>query len=196
MLLYTNLSPYANIHLRLTTAHAAISTHLTHQARLFQQLTSTIFSPLAPPLEIDTIEAILPTLTNTISLITNLTPTAQTSDMLRTLSNHTQDLIESLSALNDSLHMMRQTSLTATRRLRAAKEALREWRSESLDCDEGMRYIEHGCWDQRLRNRETGRIAAIRAAIVLLTGEGHLILADSTVSLPSGAGTRDTKEIN
>jgi hypothetical protein len=159
MILYTNLSrSYANIHLRLTTAHAAISTHLTHQARLFQQLTSAIFSPIAPPLEIDTIEAILPTLTNTISLITNLTPTAQTSDMLRTLSNHTQDLIESLSALNDTVHMMRQTSLTATRRLRAAKDALREWRSESLDCDEGMRYIEHGCWDQRLRNRECASV--------------------------------------
>jgi hypothetical protein len=145
-------------HHRLTTAHAAISTHLTHQVRLFQQLTSALFSPFAPPLDLDTIESILPALTNTISFITNLTPTVQTSEMLHTLSDHTKDLIESLSALSDSVHMMRQTSLTATRRLRAVKDTLREWRSEWLDRDDGVRYIEQGCWDQRLRNRECASV--------------------------------------
>jgi hypothetical protein len=78
--------------------------------------------------------------------------------MLHTLSDHTKDLIESLSALSDSVHMMRQTSLTATRRLRAVKDTLREWRSEWLDRDDGVRYIEQGCWDQRLRNRECASV--------------------------------------
>jgi len=54
--------------------------------------------------------------------------------------------------------MMRQTSLTASRRLRSVKDALTDWRAETKIRDDGVRYIEQGAWDQRLRERESASI--------------------------------------
>jgi len=143
---------------RLTTAHSAISTHLTHQTRIFQQLTQTLLGPLATPLHPDVIDEILPAITNALTLIATLKPAPRTFDTLHLLTNQTHELIDSLSALSDTLHMIRQTSLTATRRLRAVRDTLREWSIENLDREEGISYIEQGGWDRRLRDRECASV--------------------------------------
>jgi hypothetical protein len=53
--------------------------------------------------------------------------------------------------------MARQTSLTASRRLRAVKEVLGEWKREWEVREEGVRWIERGDWDERLRERSCAR---------------------------------------
>lgn len=143
---------------RLTTAHKAITAHLINQTRIFQRLTQTILSPLSPPLHPDVIDDILPAITNALTLIAALRPATRTSDSLHLLTKQTHELIDSLSALSDTLHMIRQTSLTATRRLRTVRDTLREWSIENLDREEGISYIEQGGWDRRLRNRECASV--------------------------------------
>lgn len=62
-----------------------------------------------------------------------------------------------LSVLGDSLHMARQNSITASRRLRVAKEAAEEWRNEVEMVEKARRWIEEGEWGRRLGEREAGR---------------------------------------
>lgn len=38
--------------------------------------------------------------------------------------------------------------------LRAAKDAVGSWRKEMDSRDDSVRWIEQGCWDQRLRQRD------------------------------------------
>jgi hypothetical protein len=100
------------------------------------------------------IESVLPAVTATLELMHTITPAPQTATALHALTSNTTDLIGSLSTLSDTVHMNRQTSLVAGRRLRSVKDALREWSTEWDVRDNGVQWIERGCWNQRLQNRE------------------------------------------
>ncbi|KAF1991987.1 hypothetical protein K402DRAFT_345551 [Aulographum hederae CBS 113979] len=141
---------------RLTTTNAALSTHLAHQTRLIASLTSTLLSPLAPPPPLETIDEILPLIALTLPSIP--TPSPQPLLALHSLSNTSRELIHTLSYLADSLHMARQTSAAAGRRLRASKDAVSEWRREVEGRERGIRWIEDGGWDEKLRGREAAGV--------------------------------------
>jgi hypothetical protein len=119
---------------------------------------STLFSPIAPALHPDDIDALLPAITATLELLPALTPAVAPTDGVRALSDQTVELASALAGVTDSLHMMRQTQQMAGRRLRAAREVLAEWRREAAEGDEGALWIDRGGWDARLRER---RCAAV-----------------------------------
>jgi len=50
--------------------------------------------------------------------------------------------------------MSRQTTTTATRRLKSARELVAEMRKEEEQREEGERWLKRGNWSQRLGNRE------------------------------------------
>lgn len=50
--------------------------------------------------------------------------------------------------------MSRQTTATATRRLKSAKELVAEMKREEELRDEGERWLSRGNWGERLQNRE------------------------------------------
>lgn len=77
---------------------------------------------------------------------------------LQSLLNQTSDLTLTLRSLSDTLHESRQLTSTASRRLRSARELVAELRREDEDREEGLRWIEKGQWDRRLREREAGRV--------------------------------------
>ena len=52
--------------------------------------------------------------------------------------------------------MSRQKALEASRKLRSSKEQLAEWKKDTEIREMGVRYIEEGDWDRRLREREVG----------------------------------------
>ena len=56
--------------------------------------------------------------------------------------------------------MSRQTTSIASRRLKTAKEQVSEWKKESDLKEQGVRWIEKGEWDRRLREREAERSCA------------------------------------
>ena len=53
--------------------------------------------------------------------------------------------------------MSRQSTGTAARRLKSAKELLGEWKRETDLSEQGVRWIEKGDWDRKLREREAKR---------------------------------------
>ncbi|KAI1193616.1 hypothetical protein F5X97DRAFT_32070 [Nemania serpens] len=137
---------------RLITAHSALATHLTHQTRQLHNLTFPLLSPLVAPPDPETIDTLLPILT----AVSNDMPRPATSafDSLAALHSVTSDLVQTLNYLSDTLHMSRQTTTTASRRLRTAKEMVAEMRREQELKEEGERWLARGNWGERLQNRE------------------------------------------
>ncbi|KAI9776929.1 MAG: hypothetical protein M1839_009171 [Geoglossum umbratile] len=141
---------------RLINAHTALSTNLAHQTRILHSLTFPILSPLSLPPDPDTVADLLPLLTMVIEIMPQPTTSALAS--LSNLSTLTTDLIATLNYLSDSLHMSRQTTTTATRRLRSARELVMEMRRDSEMAEESVRWIEKGGWQERLGRRECGGV--------------------------------------
>lgn len=137
---------------RLKTAHDALTTHLTHQSRTLTSLAASFSGPRAIIPDHETIDALLPLITSTLELLPHSSPQAVISLSQLTLSN--RELLEHLSNVSDSLHMSRQSTLNATRRLKSSKDQLGEWKRDAELRESGMRWIEKGDWDRRLKERE------------------------------------------
>ncbi|KAJ2966934.1 hypothetical protein NUW58_g10551 [Xylaria curta] len=129
-----------------------MATHVTHQTRQLHNLTFPLLSPLVNPPDPETIDALLPILTAVSSDMPR--PATSAFDSLAALHSVTSDLVQTLNYLSDTLHMSRQTTTTATRRLRTAKEMVSEMRREEELKEEGERWLARGNWGERLQNRE------------------------------------------
>ncbi|KZF25120.1 hypothetical protein L228DRAFT_243912 [Xylona heveae TC161] len=141
---------------RLITAHTALSTHLTHQTRTLHSLAFPLFSPLSVPPDGDAIDELLPILSDTATLVPQ--PSAAALSSLSQLSYLTTDLVRMLDHLSDSLHMSRQTTTAAARRLRSARELTAEMRRETDAREESERWIERGSWQTRLAERQCATV--------------------------------------
>ncbi|KIW02558.1 uncharacterized protein PV09_06013 [Verruconis gallopava] len=140
---------------RLSTAYTALSTHLTNQTRILSQLTSHLMSPLTPIyVHPDLLSEMEPVLDATLASISTLHPSSRPPLAIHTLLSETADLIQDLNYLKDTLQVNQQTTTVGARKLRVVKDLLREAREEMNSRDESVRWIEQGCWDQRLRERE------------------------------------------
>lgn len=141
---------------RLITAHTALTTHLNHQTRQLHNLTFPLLNPLAQPPDAETIDSLLPELTALQEMMPRPSQAAFASIM--GLQNLTNDLVQTLSYLSDTLHMSRQTTTTATRRLKSAKELVAELKRDEELRDEGERWLARGNWGERLEKRECASV--------------------------------------
>ena len=133
---------------RLTAAHLALSANMVHQTRTLHYLGFAInWMGLGPP-PLETAEL----LRGLGELIPR--PSLEPLAELAALHGLTLELAGQLSVLSDSLHMARQSSIAAGRRLRVAKEACSEWRSEVEMVERAHRWIEDGDWDARCQRRD------------------------------------------
>ncbi|KAH8815906.1 hypothetical protein F5884DRAFT_200523 [Xylogone sp. PMI_703] len=137
---------------RLITAHSALSTHLLHQSRLLQSLSYPLFSPLALPPDEQFIDDLIPVIVSVNESMPR--PTTAALDALSQLHGLTSDLAQTLNYLSDTLHMSRQTTTIASRRLRSARELVIEMRKEEDAREEGERWLTKGNWSERLGRRE------------------------------------------
>jgi hypothetical protein len=85
-------------------------------------------------------------------------PSATAFNTLTQLHALTADLVQTLNYLSDTLHMSRQTTTTATRRLRSARELVAEMRKEEEEREEGELWLEKGNWGERLKSREAAGV--------------------------------------
>jgi hypothetical protein len=85
-------------------------------------------------------------------------PTTTAYNSLMALHTLTSDLVQTLNYLSDTLHMSRQTTTTAARRLKSAKELVAELRREEELREEGERWLSRGNWGERLRKRECANV--------------------------------------
>lgn len=137
---------------RLVTAHAALASHMLQQAISIRDLSLSLsFSSLPAP---DTSDLLPPI----VDLIPR--PTSQALAELASLHSITLSLVSQLSFLSDSLHMARQSSIAANRKLRVAKEACADWKAELEKVDRSKRWIEEGDWVGRCRRREAAGVCA------------------------------------
>lgn len=141
---------------RLITAHTALTTHLNHQTRQLHNLTFPLLNPLAQPPDAETIDSLLPELTILQEMMPRPSQAAFASIM--GLQNLTNDLVQTLSYLSDTLHMSRQTTTTATRRLKSAKELVAEMKRDEELREEGEMWLTKGNWGERLEKRECASV--------------------------------------
>lgn len=85
-------------------------------------------------------------------------PSTAACQSLGALHGLTSDLVSTLNYLSDTLHMARQTTNTATRRLRSAKELVAELRRDEEMREEGERWLARGNWNERLQRRECAHV--------------------------------------
>lgn len=142
---------------RLTTACGSVGTHLGHQSRILAQLTSTLLSPLAAPPDPAFIEELIPFIDSTLLSIREIMPPPKAALDLHQLSSSTTDLVQSISYLSDTLHVNRQMTTVAARRLKQVKDVLGEWKREDREREDGVAWIERGGWEGRLKGRECAR---------------------------------------
>jgi hypothetical protein len=117
-----------------------------------QSLSYPLLSPLSVPPDPEFIDEILPLLININESIPR--PTTAAFMSLTALHSVTTDIVQTLNYLSDTLHMSRQTTTTATRRLKSARELVAEMKKEEEVREEGERWIRKGNWSDRLRDRE------------------------------------------
>ncbi|KAK4695891.1 hypothetical protein P7C71_g1934, partial [Lecanoromycetidae sp. Uapishka_2] len=141
---------------RLITAHTALTSHLSSQTRTLQTLCYPYLSPFAAHPDLDFVEEIMPLLSEL--LLTLPKPTTHPLSSIHNLHASTTELTSILTYLSDTLHMTRQTTSLAARRLRTARETVIEIRKEAEAREEGERWIEKGDWDTRLASRDCARI--------------------------------------
>ncbi len=106
---------------------------------------------MAPPAG-ETVDALVPLLVSVAEGMPR--PAAAALDQLAALHAATADLVQTLNYLSDTLHMSRQTTTTAARRLRSARDMVAEMRREDELREEGERWLARGGWGDRLRRRE------------------------------------------
>ncbi|KAH6655326.1 hypothetical protein BKA67DRAFT_534256 [Truncatella angustata] len=141
---------------RLITAHSALATHLAHQTRQLHNLTFPLLSPLVMPPDAETIDDLLPLL---VSLSDDMPrPATSAYNSLAALHTVTADLVQTLNYLSDTLHMSRQTTTTAARRLKSAKDMVAEMKREEELREEGEIWLKRGNWGERLQNRESANV--------------------------------------
>ncbi|ELR05981.1 hypothetical protein GMDG_01942 [Pseudogymnoascus destructans 20631-21] len=141
---------------RLITANTALSSHLMHQTRTLHSLTYPLISPMNAPLDEESIEELLPLLVGLGEAMPR--PDVGSLVALTGLHGVTGELIEKLGGVGDSLHMSRQTTSVAARRLREAKEMVEDLRKEEERREEGERWLRRGGWGDRLGKRECARV--------------------------------------
>ncbi|KAF3484190.1 uncharacterized protein GIQ15_03514 [Arthroderma uncinatum] len=173
---------------RLITAHASLTSHLTHQTRSLQTLTHPLLFSHFPVLSSDAIDDLIPLIEDVLpnlpfpvqtnpstsasaSMQHDLSPSqcsttssssnsAATNPLLslQALLAQTSDLTHTLRALSDTLHESRQLTSAASRRLKSVRELVSEIRRDEEARKEGTAWIEQGEWDRRLGEREAGRV--------------------------------------
>ncbi|KAK4645565.1 hypothetical protein QC761_202630 [Podospora bellae-mahoneyi] len=141
---------------RLITAHSAVTTHLSHQNRQMHNLSFPLLSPLVAPPDPEAIEELLPMLISLSELMPRPSTTALQS--LSSLHSLTTDLVNTLNYLSDTIHMSRQTTNIATRRLKSAKDLVAEIKHDEELREEGERWLAKGKWGERLERRECANV--------------------------------------
>lgn len=140
---------------RLITAHTAMNTHILYQTRSLQTLTYPLIGPFAVQPSEEIIDEIIPLLVDLSKSMPR--PDRPALVALAALNSTTRDLASSLGGLADTLHMSRQTTTLAARRLKVAKELVEDLRKEEEMKEEGHRHLLKGGWDEKLSNREANK---------------------------------------
>lgn len=138
---------------RLNTSTNSMTAHLASQSKALQTLATTLYSPFAfsAPLDPDLLEETTPLLE---ALLAEL-PHSDTAPLtgLQKLDRETQNVIQTLSHLTDTLQMGKQTTNAASRHLRTTQQMVAELRRERERAEVAREELSRGEWEQRIESR-------------------------------------------
>ena len=136
---------------KLVTTVDSLSNHLASESRHLQILLQPYISPFAAPIDSAAIDALQPLIMELISSI----PAPSTTQLpaIHALNSSSADILSSLAALSDNLYITQQNASIATQRLRSTRDIVHTIRQEFRETDEGLRFLQAGSWDDKLRRR-------------------------------------------
>jgi hypothetical protein len=141
---------------RIITAYTSITSHRTHKTREISSLAHSLLMDRAFTLSGDEIDDLIVEI-DVLIQCTQLRGGPSPLRSLQDLMANTTDLTRSLGSLADILQESRQASSAAARRLKSVRDFVTDLRQEEEVQEEGIRYLERGDWDRRLRDREARR---------------------------------------
>lgn len=136
---------------RIMTAYTTSASHRARQAREIFSLAHSLFLDRHPTIPAEEIDNLIPEMDLLIQYLP-LPPGPLQS--MGSLVVSTSDLAHSLCSLSDVLQESRQASSAASRRLKNVRDLVMELQAAEEAREEGIRYIERGEWDERIRRRE------------------------------------------
>ncbi len=138
---------------RMTTTYTSAASHRTQKTKEIYSLAHSLlldrYANLAEE-DIGELIAKLDMLLEHLQLPSGPSPLQS----LHTLIASTADVAHSLRSLTDMIQESRQAATAASRRLKSVKEFVMALQREEEAREEGVRYLEKGDWDRRIRERE------------------------------------------
>lgn len=138
---------------RMTSAYTSVANHRTQKTREIHSIAHSLLMDRYPNLteeEFGGLMGELDVLLDYLQLPSEPSPLQS----LHTLIASTADLAHSLRSLTDIIQESKQAASAASRRLKNVKDFVMELQQEEEAREEGIRYLEKGDWDRRIRERE------------------------------------------
>jgi len=130
---------------------AKVANSMTTSLQTFSlQISSVLSSHLLSSNDIENLLEDLNTLAPSI-------PQPDISTALSRTTRSTESLLDVLSSLSDTLHMSRETSVTASRRLQTTRELTTQARKELDQAEAAQRWLEENEVEQRISGRESAK---------------------------------------
>ncbi|ERF74463.1 hypothetical protein EPUS_03901 [Endocarpon pusillum Z07020] len=138
---------------RMTTAYTSIAMHRTQKTREIYSVAHSLLLDRYPNLAEEDIGGLIAELDILLEYL-QLPSGPSPLQSLHSLIAGTADLAHSLRSLTDMIQESKQAASAASRRLKNAKDVVMELQQEEEAREEGIRYLEEGDWDRRIRDRE------------------------------------------
>lgn len=138
---------------RLNTSTNSMTSHLGSQSKALQTLVTSLYSPFtfSGPINPALAEETIPLLE---ALLADL-PHADTAPLtgLQKLDRETQNVIQTISQLTDTLQMGKQTTNAASRHLRTTQQMVADLRREREQAEDARHELSKGDWEGRIEKR-------------------------------------------
>ena len=138
---------------RMTTAYTSVASHRTQKTREIYSVAHSLLLDRYPNLAEEEIGGLIAELDMLLEYL-RLPFGPSPLQSLHSLIAGTADLAHSLRSLTDMIQESKQAASAASRRLKNAKDIVMELQQEEEAREEGIRYLEKGDWDRRIRDRE------------------------------------------
>ncbi|CAK4031473.1 Hypothetical predicted protein [Lecanosticta acicola] len=138
---------------RFTTSTNSLTAYLTSQTKSLQTLAQSLY-PLytfSAPLDPTVVEEALPLAELLLSEIPQ--PDVEATKMMHKLGEETQETIEKLSQLTDTLQMGKQITATAARHLRNTQDMVVDLREEQERAELARHELAKSDWEEKVKDR-------------------------------------------
>jgi len=141
---------------RLAGAYDGVSSRLLNHIKSFQPFTYAVIASLPQTMEESDYDELLALVVVAKSSLPKPSTTALPS--LSQLNKCSKDTMDALATLSDCLHMGRQTTEAAARRMKIVTALALELSRDATEVEKSAQWIEEGQWQEKLEKRESAAV--------------------------------------